>query len=72
MTTAKKTTTSEPKKLAKPKGSTTPIPDLPNNPFVYEIFDVMFKAENRKQKKIEALQKYSRHPCLEKYFYLEL
>ena len=58
MTTAKKTTTRA-KKPAAPKKAATPLPDLPNNPFIYEVFDVISK-QRTKARKIEALQK-SRH-----------
>ena len=56
MTTAKKTTTRA-KKPATPKKAATPLPDLPNNPFIYEVFDVISK-QRTKARKIEALQKY--------------
>ena len=56
MTTAKKTTTRA-KKPAAPKKVATPLPDLPNNPFIYEVFDVISK-QRTKARKIEALQKY--------------
>ena len=56
MTTAKKTTTRA-KKPAAPKKAATPLPDLPNNPFIYEVFDVISK-QRTKARKIEALQKY--------------
>ena len=56
MTTAKKTTTRA-KKPTAPKKAATPLPDLPNNPFIYEVFDVISK-QRTKARKIEALQKY--------------
>ena len=56
MTTAKKTTTRA-KKPAAPKKAAAPLPDLPNNPFIYEVFDVISK-QRTKARKIEALQKY--------------
>ncbi len=59
MTTAKKTTTRDKKPAAtrKKAAAPAPIPDLPNNPFIYEVFDVISK-QRTKAKKIEALQKY--------------
>ena len=58
MTTAKKTTTRAKKPAApRKKAASTPIPDLPNNPFIYEVFDVISKQRS-KAKKIEALQKF--------------
>ena len=61
MTTTKKTSTTRKKATtattAKPKAVTQPIPDLPNNPFIYEILDIVSKQRS-KAKKIEALQKY--------------
>ena len=51
-TTAKKTTT----KTVKAKAPS--IPNLPNNPFVYEVFDACSK-QRTKAKKIEVLQRYA-------------
>lgn len=34
-----------------------PIPDLPNNPFIYEVLDVVSK-QRTKAKKVEALKKF--------------
>ena len=51
-TTTKKTT--KPKVV---KTKTTPIPQLPLNPFAYEVFDAASK-QRTKAKKIEVLQKY--------------
>ena len=67
MTTAKKTTATNRKKTttAKPKTiarKSQPIPDLPANPFIFEIFDLCGKQRSA-AKKVEVLQKYS-HPCL--------
>ena len=50
-TTTKKTT-----KTVKAKA--TPIPNLPNNPFAYEVFDAASK-QRTKAKKIEVLQRYA-------------
>ena len=76
MTTKTSTTTtksraktpSTPKKPAAPKAKVIAesIPELPANPFVFEILNI---AANRKsnEKKVEALQKYA-HPCLKTLF----
>ena len=68
MTTAKKSTTARSKKPATPKVVKAPqtIPDLPANPFVFEIFELCAKQRS-KAKKVEVLQKYS-HPCLKSIF----
>ena len=68
MTTAKKATTPRSKKPATPKvvKAPQPIPDLPANPFVFEIFELCAKQRS-KAKKVEVLQKYS-HPCLKSIF----
>jgi len=68
MTTTKKTTATTKKTTAKPRASTTaqPIPDLPANPFVFEIFDIVSKQRSN-AKKVEALQKFS-HPCIKSLF----
>ena len=52
-TTAKKTTT---------KKAPAPIPDLPANPFIFEVLQVICK-QRTKAKKIEALRKFD-HPAL--------
>ena len=49
-TTTKKTTT-------KSKTVATAIPNLPSNPFVYEVFDACSK-QRTKAKKVEVLQEY--------------
>ena len=59
MTTAKKTTTSRKKTTtAKPRVITQKIPDLPANPFAFEVLDAASKQRN-KAKKVEVLQRYS-------------
>ena len=65
MTTTKKTTTrkkstvtKKPATKAKPKVITQSIPDLPNNPFVYEVFDAASKQRSN-GKKVEVLQRYA-------------
>ena len=73
MTTTKKTTTSRKKATtatttAKPKATTVaqPIPDLPANPFVFEVFEIVSKQRSN-AKKVEALQKFA-HPCIKSLF----
>tara|TARA_B100000530_G_scaffold191915_1_gene121817 strand:+ start:565 stop:1179 length:615 start_codon:yes stop_codon:yes gene_type:complete len=69
MTTAKKATTTRAKKpttKAKVVKASQSIPDLPNNPFVYEIFEVVAKQRTI-AKKVEALKKFE-HPCLKTIF----
>ena len=61
MTTAKKSTTTRDKKpttKAKVVKASQSIPDLPNNPFVYEIFEVVAKQRTI-AKKVEALKSSS-------------
>jgi len=65
MTTTKKTTTrkkstvtKKPATKAKPKVITQSIPDLPNNPFVYEVFDAVSQQKSN-GKKVEVLQRYA-------------
>ena len=48
-------TTTKPKVV---KAKTTAIPNLPNNPFVYEVFEACSK-QRTKAKKIEVLQRYA-------------
>ena len=58
MTTTKKKTTTKKASTAKSKTVTAQkIPDLPTNPFVFEVFDAASKMRS-KAKKIEALQRY--------------
>ena len=54
--------TAKPKVAAKPKVISQSIPDLPVNPFVYEVFDVASKQKS-KGNKVKVLQKYS-HPSI--------
>ena len=58
MTTTKKTTKKPTVKTVKSKTSTTPIPNLPNNPFGYEVFDACSK-QRTKAKKVEVLKRYA-------------
>ena len=55
MTTTTKKMTTKPKVV---KAKTTAIPNLPNNPFVYEVFEACSK-QRTKAKKIEVLQRYA-------------
>ena len=55
-TTTKKTTT-------KSKTVATAIPNLPNNPFVYEVFDACSK-QRTKAKKVEVLKRYAHDSVL--------
>lgn len=50
----------------KPKVISETIPDLPANPFVFEILNVVSKQRSN-VKKVEALKKYE-HPCLKTIF----
>ena len=52
MTTTKKATTARAKKPATPRKKAAPaaIPDLPANPFVFEIFDVVSKQRSATKK----------------------
>ena len=59
MTTAKKTTTSRKKTTtAKPRVIAQKIPDLPANPFAFEVLDAASK-QRAKAKKVEVLQRYA-------------
>ena len=60
MTTTKKTTakTKKPTAKAKPKVIAQKIPDLPVNPYAYEVFDAVSKQRS-KAKKVEVLQRYN-------------
>ena len=59
MTTTKKTTTKKTTvKTVKAKASTTPIPNLPNIPFAFEVLDAASKQRS-KAKKVEVLKRYA-------------
>ena len=66
MTTTTKAKTAVKKTAPKPKVAEAPIPDLPANPFVFEILNIVVKQRSN-AKKIEALQKFE-HPCLKAIF----
>ena len=57
MTTTKKTTKTKAVKTVMPRSSTS-IPTLPNNPFVFEVLDAASKQRS-KAKKVEVLQRYT-------------
>ena len=61
MTTTKKTTTKK-STVKTVKTKATPIPNLPTNPFTFEVLDAASK-QRTKAKKVEVLQKY-KHPSL--------
>tara|TARA_R100000008_G_scaffold70608_1_gene48240 strand:- start:568 stop:1152 length:585 start_codon:yes stop_codon:yes gene_type:complete len=63
MTPAKTTTK---KTTVKVKKAPVALPDLPPNPFTFEIFDIVSK-QRTKAKKVEALRKYD-HPSLRALF----
>ena len=64
MTTTKKTTTKKTTvKTVKAKASTTPIPNLPNIPFAFEVLDAASKQRS-KAKKVEVLRKYAHDSIL--------
>ena len=61
MTTTKKTTTKK-ATVKTVKTKSTPIPNLPNLPFAFEVLDAVSK-QRTKARKVEVLQKY-KHPSL--------
>ena len=64
MTTTKKTTTKKTTvKTVKAKASTTPIPNLPNIPFAFEVLDAASKQRS-KAKKVEVLKRYAHDSIL--------
>ena len=64
MTTTKKTTTKKTTvKTVKAKPSTTPIPNLPNIPFAFEVLDAASKQRS-KAKKVEVLRRYAHDSIL--------
>ena len=60
MTTTKKTTTPKAKTV---KAKATPIPNLPVNPFVFEVLEAASK-QRTKARKIEVLQKYAHNSIM--------
>jgi len=66
MTTTTKAKTTTKKTTTKPKVAETPIPDLPANPFIFEILNIVVKQRTN-AKKIEALKKFE-HPSLKALF----
>ena len=65
MTTTKKKTTTKRSTTSKPK-ATTKIPDLPPNPFVYEVLELASKQRSA-AKKVEVLKKFE-HDSLKSIF----
>ena len=67
-TVTKKVPTAKVLKATAPQTKSVPqaLPDLPSNPFVFEILDVISKQRSN-AKKVEALRKYE-HPCLKAIF----
>ena len=64
MTTTKKTTTKKTTvKPVKAKASTTPIPNLPNIPFAFEVLDAASKQRS-KAKNVEVLRRYAHDSIL--------
>ena len=64
MTTTKKTTTKKTTvKTVKARASTTPIPNLPNIPFAFEVLDAASKQRS-KAKKVEVLRRYAHDSIL--------
>ena len=57
-TTRKKSTTATKKPAAKKRATPQKVPDLPINPFAYEVFDAVSKMRS-KALKVEALQRYN-------------
>ena len=57
------TTTTKKKTTTKSKTVATAIPNLPTNPFVYEVFDACSK-QRTKAKKVEVLKKYAHDSVL--------
>ena len=67
MTTTKKKTTTKPRTTrAKAESTTTAIPELPPNPFVYEVLDLASKQRTA-AKTVEVLKKYE-HDSLKSIF----
>ena len=57
------TTTTKKKTTTKSKTVATAIPNLPTNPFVYEVFDACSK-QRTKAKKVEVLKRYAHDSVL--------
>ena len=67
MTTTKKTTSRKKSTTArKPRVATVAIPDLPANPFAFEVLEAASKQRS-KAKKVQVLERYS-HPSIKTLF----
>ena len=64
-TTSRKTSTTK-QTTTKPRVSTVAIPDLPANPFAFEVLDAASKQRS-KAKKVQVLERYS-HPSIKTLF----
>ena len=64
-TTSRKTSTTK-KTTTKPRVSTVAIPDLPANPFAFEVLEAASKQRS-KAKKVQVLERYS-HPSIKTLF----
>ena len=62
MTTTKKTTTKK-TTVKTVKAKATPIPNLPNIPFAFEVLDAASKQRS-KAKKVEVLRRYAHDSIL--------
>jgi len=65
-TTTQKKTTAKPKTVTVQAKKDTPIPDLPTNPFAFEVLQLVSKQRTN-SKKVEVLQKYN-HDSLKAIF----
>ena len=65
-TTTQKKTTTKSKSSVTTEKKDSPITELPSNPFVFEIFNLVTKQRSN-AKKVEVLQKYS-HPSIQTLF----
>jgi hypothetical protein len=65
-TTTQKKTTTKSKTSVTTEKKDSPIPELPSNPFVFEVFNLAMKQRST-AKKVEVLQKYT-HPSIQTLF----
>ena len=66
MTTKKNTTSRKKTTTTKPRVTTVAIPDLPANPFAFEVLEAASKQRS-KAKKVQVLERYS-HPSIKTLF----